>query len=144
MGFVDEPAEGRVAAEHRVDFLVIVRVIAMIGGRLEHRGEVDGVDSQILEIVEVLDHADQVAPLVAVIRRRRAPLVQVPRFGNRHAPREPIGKDLVKDGITNPFWGLGIHHGAPQISLLSRPAPSASTLAGGRRASEGPREKDQV
>ena len=107
VGFVDQPAEGRVAAEHRVDLLVVVRVIAMVRGRLEDRREVDGVDAQVAQIVEMLDDADQVAALVAVIRRRRAPLVEVPGLGDRQAPREPIGEDLVEDRVADPVGRLG-------------------------------------
>ena len=92
VGFVDQPAQGRVAAEHRVNLLVVVRVVAMVRGRLEHRGEVDGVDPQVLQVVEVLHNADQVAPLVAVIGRRSAPVVQVLRLGDRHTCAKRSGK----------------------------------------------------
>ena len=113
-----------VAAEHRVDLLVVVRVVAMVRRRLEDRREVDGVDAQVLQVIEVLDDADQVAPLVAVIGRRSAPLVQVLRLGDRQAPREAVGKDLVEDRVANPIGGLGIGtDGPPRTSRISRPAP---------------------
>ena len=66
VGLVDEPAKRVVAAEHRVDFLVVVRVVAMVRGRLEDRREVDRVDAQVGQVVELLDHADEVASLVSV------------------------------------------------------------------------------
>ena len=66
---VDHPAQGGVAAEHRVDLLVVVRVVAMVRRRLEDRREVHGIDAQVHQVIQVLDHADQVAPLVAVVGR---------------------------------------------------------------------------
>ena len=80
-----KPPQGGRPAQHGVDLLVVVRVIAVVGRRLEDRGEIHGVDAQIGEIIEVLDHADQVAPLIAVISRRRAPLVQMLGLGHRQA-----------------------------------------------------------
>ena len=41
--------ERRVAAQHRIDLIVVVGVIAVVGGRLENRVEVDGVDAQVLQ-----------------------------------------------------------------------------------------------
>ena len=95
-----------VAAQHGVDLLVIVGVIAVIGRRLKNRREVDGVDAQVGEVIEVLDDADQVAPLIAVVGRRRAPFVQVLRLGHRQRSREPVGEDLVEDRVANPVGRL--------------------------------------
>ena len=69
--------------EHGIDFFIIVGVITVVGRRLKNRREVDRVDPQIGEVIEVFDDADQVAPLIAVVSRRRAPLVKVLRLGHR-------------------------------------------------------------
>ena len=106
MGLVDQSPEGRRSAEHGVDLFVVVRVIAVVGRRLKDRREIDGVDAQVGQVVEVLDDADQVAPLIAVVSRRCAPLVEVARLGHRHAPREAIGKDLVEDRVANPVGSV--------------------------------------
>ena len=49
--------ERRVAAEDRVDVIEGVGVVPVAGARREHRGEVDEVDAERLEVVEVLGHA---------------------------------------------------------------------------------------
>ena len=106
VGFVDQPAQGGRPPQHRVDLFVIVRVITVVGRRLKDRREVDGVHTQVDEIIEVLDDADQVTPLIAVIGRRCAPLVQVPRLRHRQRPRKAVGKDLVENRVANPVGRL--------------------------------------
>ena len=99
---VEQLAQRRVAAQHRVHLVVVVRVIAMVRARLEDRVEVDGVDPQVGQVVQVLGHAEQIAALVAVGRGRRAPRLQV--AGLRHAvgPGETIREDLVENGVLDP------------------------------------------
>ena len=63
VGAVEQLAERGVAAEQGIDREVVVRVIAVVGGRLEDRRQVDGGDPQVLEVVEVLHDAAQVAAL---------------------------------------------------------------------------------
>jgi hypothetical protein len=48
-------------------------VVAVVRRRGEDRVQVDRVDAEILEVVEVLDHAEQVATLEPKERRRRVP-----------------------------------------------------------------------
>ena len=92
MRLVEQPAEGGVAAEHRVDLLVVVGVVAVVRGRLEDRREVDGVDAEVDQVVELLDDADQVAPLIAVVGRGGAPVVEVAGLGDRQARAKRSGK----------------------------------------------------
>jgi hypothetical protein len=56
-------------------------------------------------VVEALDHAQQVAPLVAVHRGRRRPRLEPTRL--RHAPAagEAVGEHLVEDGVLDPIGG---------------------------------------
>ena len=44
---IKQRAECRVAAEHRVHLVIVVRVIAVVRPRAEDRVEVDGVDPQL-------------------------------------------------------------------------------------------------
>ena len=113
---VQELAQCGVAAEHRVDLLVVVRVVAVVAGGLEDRREVDRVDAEVLQIVELLDHADEVAALVAVRRRRVAPGVQARGLGDGQAAGEAVGEDLVEDGVADP---VGRRHFG-QVSLRGR------------------------
>ena len=57
VGGVEQLAQRRVAAEQRVDREVVVRVVAVVRGRLEDRREVQRVDPEVLEVVEVLGDA---------------------------------------------------------------------------------------
>ncbi len=75
----------------------------MIGRGLEDGAEVEGGNAQVLQVVEVLDDADQVAPFEAMLGRRAVPRLQVGRLGYPLASGEPVGKDLVEDGIADPF-----------------------------------------
>ena len=62
-----------IAAQHRVHREVVVRVIAMVAGRLEDRIQVEGVDAQIGDPIEVLDDAEQIATLVGMPGGRSCP-----------------------------------------------------------------------
>ncbi len=107
---VDHPPQRGVAAQHRVDFLVVVGVIAMIRRRLEDRREIHGAHAQVDQVIQVLHDADQVAALISVIGRRRTPFVEVARLRNGHAPGEPVGEDLVEDRVADPVGRLGFGH----------------------------------
>ena len=55
MAFIQQCAQGLVSAQQWVDLVVVVGVVAVVGCRLEHRREVDGVAAQRLDMVEVLE-----------------------------------------------------------------------------------------
>ena len=57
MGLADQFPQSGVAAQQRIDFLVIVRVVAMIAGRLEDRVQIDRVDAEVGQVVQVLGDA---------------------------------------------------------------------------------------
>ena len=107
VGPVDQPAERRVAAEHRVDPVVIVGVVAVVGGRLEDRREVDRVDAEVGQVVEVFQDAEQVAPLVAVGVGGSPQASRWAGLGTRQAAREAVGEDLVEDRVADPVGRLG-------------------------------------
>ena len=67
----------------------VVRVVTVVAGRLEDRIQVQGSDSKVLQVIEVLDDADQVASLVAVYRRLRPPMLQVRWLWHLIRPGEP-------------------------------------------------------
>ena len=69
----DQTAQGLVAAQHRIDLVVIVRVIAMVARRLEDRRQVDRVDPQVHQMIQVLDNPPQITAVIALLRGRRVP-----------------------------------------------------------------------
>lgn len=106
VGFIEQETKCPAAAQERVDAKIIVRVVAVVGSGLEDGVEIDGVDPQVLQIVQALQHAQQVAPFEAVHRRFGVPGLQITRFGERRAERKAVGKDLVKDGVFYPVGRL--------------------------------------
>ena len=102
VGAIEQLAERRVAAEQRVDLEVVVRVVAVVRGRLEDRRQVDRGDAEVLEVVEPLGDAEQVAALEPVRRRRRVPRLERPGLRHPLARREPVREDLVEDRVADP------------------------------------------
>ena len=109
VGRVEELAEGGVAAEERVDPVVVPGVVAVVRGGGEDRVEVEGVHAEVLQVVELLGDAEEVAPLEAVGGRRGVPGLEVRGPGEALAPREAVGEDLVEDGVADPGGCLGAH-----------------------------------
>ncbi len=74
---VQQLPQRRIAAQHRIHLVVIMGVIAMVRARPEDRVEVDGVDPQVAQVIQMLDHAQQITALVGVAGGRGAPGLQV-------------------------------------------------------------------
>ena len=74
----------------------------MVGRGREDRVEVEPIDAQVDEIVQPGGEAEQVAALEPGPGRRRVPRFEHTRRHQAVAPREPVGKDLVEDGVRNP------------------------------------------
>ena len=92
MGFVEEPTELAQRAVRRVDAAVVGDVVTLVAHRRGIEGEQpDRGDAEILQVVEVLREADEVADAVAV------------------AVGEGAHVQLVDDGVLVP----GAHAGAP-------------------------------
>jgi hypothetical protein len=118
--FVDEFAKRDIAPQQRVDTHVIVGVIAMVGGRRKDGGEVQGRDAQLFEIVELVDHAIQIAPLKSIVRGWAAPLLKLePRqvLGAR-TTRKTIGKNLIKHRVLDPVGRMHRHFGRRRSKLV--------------------------
>jgi hypothetical protein len=113
VGRVEQRPQRRVATEHGVDGGVVVRVVAVVARRREDRVQVDGRDAQVGQVVEAVDEPQQVAPLVAVHRRRRRPRLEPTRL--RHAPTagEPIREHLVEHRMPNPIRGIEVEGHGP-------------------------------
>ena len=107
VGLVEQFTERRVAAQQRVDRHVVVRVVAVVRCRGEDRREVQRGDAEVIELVQALGDAEQIAALEPVICRRRVPVLQRPDRRQTPTPRKSVGKDLVEDGLRDPVRNPG-------------------------------------
>ncbi len=115
VGRVEQPAQGRVPAEQRVDALEGDGVVAVVGPRLEDGSQVEQRGSEVPEVAEPLGDAVERAA-VQLERHVGAPVhhgvVPGGRFGPRRHGRaglgalEPVGKDLVPDLVGHPVGQL--------------------------------------
>ncbi len=103
VGFVDELSQSRVAAQERIDHLVVVGVVAMVRCRSEDRSQVQRRYAEAREVVEVFNDTEQVAALEAVMGGRRVPGLERARLGHSSAGGETVRKDLVEDGVPDPI-----------------------------------------
>src|SRR6266540_5044283 len=106
--FVEQRVEGRIAAQQWVDLIIVVGVIAVVRGRLEDWREVDRGRAQVLDVVQALDYAEQVAALVPLGRRRAVPRLEVVRLDQPVALREAVREDLVEHRVLHPIWSVDI------------------------------------
>src|SRR5581483_12100544 len=79
-------------------------------GGLKDWAKINRGDAEFFEMVEMFDHANQIAGFETVCGRRRVPRFDVMRFFDRAALGETVGKDLIKDGVLDPV-GSGNGHG---------------------------------
>ena len=110
VGRVQQLAQGVVAAQERVDLQVVERVVAVVGGRLEDRGEVDRRDAR----------GPRGTASRSAMPRRSPPLnpwsvggasqaSSVPGLRTRERGGEPVREDLVEDRVANPLRGVDGH-----------------------------------
>ena len=152
-GLAAQRTEILLAAEQRVDALVITGVVAVIGIRLKDRVKVDGGNVQALQIIQLGEHAAQrtaekvvveyLAVLIRQIHRNIIPVfVQHARdhalalglFGHFVAA-EAIREDIVGDALTEPARRviIPVVHGqlilvAHVLEQLGLPAVAAGTV----------------
>src|SRR5262244_2529593 len=88
-----------------VNLIIVMRVIAMIRGRLKDGAEIQRVHAEVGEIVKVLDHAQQITPFEAVPGRWGLPGLQVGWLLDAAAGGKPIGKDMIEHCLLDPVWG---------------------------------------
>ena len=99
-----------VPAEERVHVEVVVGVVPMVGRRCE-----DGVQVQRRRRPgrwrrsRCVHDAVEVAALEAVAGRRALPGLERTRGRDPTAARQPVGEDLVEDGVPDPGWRVDGH-----------------------------------
>ncbi len=99
---LEESLERVIATQQRVDLVVIVRMVAMVRGRLEDRVEVQRGDAQVDDVVDAFLDRVKITTLIAIGRRITVPRLEAGRLFEPIALGEPIGKDLVEDGVGDP------------------------------------------
>src|SRR4026209_2016704 len=109
VGDVQQFAQRVVAAEEGVDMEVVVGVIAMVGGRLEDRRQVDRGDPKALQVIEFLEDAQEVAALDPVVGRRGVPRLEWTGLRHARASGESIREDLVEDCVPDPGRRIDAH-----------------------------------
>ena len=132
VGFFQQALKGGRAAQQRIHLKVIVGVVAVIGRGLKHRGKVKRVDAQVLQVIQVFTHPQQVAAFEPPGGGRRVPGFQVVGFGQGRAVSEAVRKDLVKNGVMHP-GGCRENSLHADFLSLTRPSGSARSSAGAAR-----------
>jgi hypothetical protein len=90
------------ASQLWVDSIIILGIVAMVGGGLKDGVKVDRIDTQIQQVIEMIDDAPQISTLEIPVGRRRTPGVHIGRIIRRIAVCETIWEDLVEDSVVDP------------------------------------------
>ena len=120
-GLFAQLAKNNVAAEHMVDSFVVGGIVFVVAGRFEQRVEIDGADTQVLEVGQLGHHSRQVAakeiigqdtarlPLpdidrgIVPVRMKETAFFAVGDAAAGMAVKKPIDKNLVDNGVFKPI-----------------------------------------
>jgi hypothetical protein len=102
MAFPDQALENGIVAEIVVDLEIIRGVILVVGGRLENRVEIEGVHSQTLKVIEMIDDALKVPSEEITGLRLSSPLFDAGRVVGRVTVGEPLRENLIPDRVLRP------------------------------------------
>ena len=91
------------STQQRVDQVVVVGVVAVIGSGLENGIEVNGSYAEVSEIIEFFQNAHQVAAFKAVNGGKTVPAFKLAWFGDLAAPGKAVRENLIKNRIFNPI-----------------------------------------
>ncbi len=139
----DQGVEGLPAAQVRVDLVVVLGVVAVARGALENGRQVEATGAQVVQVVERLDHAPEVAAvelarsLFGIGRRspgsghdRLALVAPLARTRAQLGPAVPeaVGEDLIKDP---PYGPVGHARGGQQVeeAVVTRQRALAAVAA---------------
>ncbi|MNC24734.1 hypothetical protein D3C75_727990 [compost metagenome] len=102
----DNSFEQLIVTEMGIDLFIIHNIVFMIGRRHEQRGKVNGIDSEFLQIIQMVQHALQISAKKIIQLRRSAPRLCPLRVIRRVAIGEPLRHNLVKHRILGPVGHL--------------------------------------
>ena len=106
MGFLDEDIKCFPATQQRINQVIVMRVVAMVGSRLKDRVEVDGIDPQVLQVVQFFIDTQKVSTFETLYCWGRVPWFHVIRLDNFLTMRKAVRENLVKNCIFNPLRGV--------------------------------------
>ena len=75
--FIEQFAQGLVAAQERVNVVIVVGVVTVIGCRCKDWREINGVCPKLLDGIKMFGHAAQVAAFESINGRRRIPRLEI-------------------------------------------------------------------
>ena len=109
---VQQLPKGGIPAQKRVYLHVVEGMVTVIRGRAEDRVQVEGVYTQILQVVQAVHDTQKIAALKALFRWRCTPGFELDsgKVLQTGAATEPVRKDLIENRVLNPIWCLDAHH----------------------------------
>jgi hypothetical protein len=98
---------------------IIIGVIAVIGGGGKNGVEIEGIDAQLLEIIQLVHDSMEVSSLKSLFLGRAAPGLKLKpsRMSGSGTPGKTVWKNLIKDGIFCPGRGIYSHRLNPPVLL---------------------------
>ena len=111
MSFVQQLAKGGFPAEQRIHLHVVEGVVTVIGCRTEDRIQIEGVDTQLCQVVEPVDDAQKISALKTARGRRRPPRLEADgrRMLHPGTAAESIREDLIEDRMLHPVRCRNAH-----------------------------------
>lgn len=103
MNLLDQFYESLVSAQSFVYFEVIAGIVFVVRRRIEDGSQVYTVDSELLQIIQLMDDSSQVSSVEAIPLGRGTPVKGFRRIVVRFTVEERVGKYLINDGVACPF-----------------------------------------
>ena len=108
MGLVHQLLEGLLVPEVGVNLRVIHRIVLMVGAGQKNRAQIQGIHTQLLQIIQLFDQPAQVTAVLAGNLGQFAPGGLVLRIQRGIAVAEAVQEDLVEHGALHPR-GAAVH-----------------------------------
>ena len=104
MRFAHQLLQSALAAEIRVDGVIIKGIVFMVGVGKEDRRQINAADAQLLQIRQPVGDTAQVAAVEVVVAGigKVAPLAEPAVVDKARAAAEAVGHDLVPDRVAHP------------------------------------------
>ncbi|MNI12751.1 hypothetical protein D3C73_659450 [compost metagenome] len=86
----------------RIDRHIVFRIVFVVGGRGEDRGEVDAGNAELAQMIQMVNDPLQVAAEKVLRCRRSAPRLHIGRIPAGIAICKPLRENLIKDSVLHP------------------------------------------
>ena len=77
---IQEGLKSFISSEEGIHQVIIVRVIPVVGSRLEDRIEIDRIDAKVFEVIQLFVNPDQISTFITVDSGGAVPFFEKPRF----------------------------------------------------------------